>query len=85
MMDTREVALAFTALLPAAGSMGAGEAFRHEAVSSIEAAGELRAVHGVEAVRGKAGWRLAEHEIHALEVQGPVWTRTSSRCTCAWT
>jgi hypothetical protein len=71
MMDTREVALAFTALLREAGGMGAGEAFRHEDVSSIEAAGEPRAVHGVEPVRGKAGWRLAQHEVHALEVQGP--------------
>ncbi|MCX8133805.1 MAG: nuclear transport factor 2 family protein [Roseococcus sp.] len=71
MRDTREVALAFTALLRAGKGPEAGEAFWHEDVSSIEATGAPRAAHGIAAVRGKAGWWLAHHEVHALEVQGP--------------
>jgi ketosteroid isomerase-like protein len=68
-MNTREVADAFTALLRE--GQDAGEAFWHEDVSSIEAMGERRAVHGIEAVRGKSAWWVANHEVHSFEVEGP--------------
>ena len=68
-MDTREVAEAFTALLRE--GKDAGEAFWHEDVSSIEPAGDMRAVHGIEAVRGKGAWWYANHDVHGFEVEGP--------------
>jgi len=72
-MNTREVAEAFTALLRE--GKDAGEAFWHEDVSSIEALGGEegmpRAIHGIEAVRGKSAWWYANHEVHAFEVEGP--------------
>jgi ketosteroid isomerase-like protein len=68
-MNTREVAEAFTALLRE--GKDAGEAFWHEDVSSIEAMGEQRAVHGIEAVRAKSAWWVANHELHGFEVEGP--------------
>lgn len=68
-MDTREVAEAFTTLLRE--GKDAGEAFWHEDVSSLEPMGEMRAVHGIEAVRGKSAWWMANHEVHGFALEGP--------------
>ncbi len=70
-MDTREVAEAFTKLLREGSGSEAGDRFWHEDVSSLEASGPMKETHGREAVRAKGEWWMANHEVHAFEVEGP--------------
>ncbi|WP_421990078.1 SnoaL-like domain-containing protein [Roseococcus sp.] len=71
MIDIRPTAETFTALLKQGDFHGAAERFWHEDVSSIEAMGEPRAVHGKAAVAAKGAAWYAAHEVKAFEVEGP--------------
>jgi limonene-1,2-epoxide hydrolase len=70
-MDTREIAEAFTKLLREGAGSEAGEQFWHEDVASIEPMGDMQEVHGRTAVRAKGDWWMANHTVHAYEVEGP--------------
>lgn len=49
-----------------------GEKYWDQDVVSLEAMeGDMARIEGIEGVRGKGEWWVANHEIHGIEVEGP--------------
>ncbi|MCB4821493.1 SnoaL-like domain-containing protein [Roseicella aerolata] len=71
-MHTLEVAQEFVALCQAGKFEEAGERFWADDVVSIEPMeGEMAVLRGKPALRGKAEWWYANHEIHSVVTHGP--------------
>jgi hypothetical protein len=71
-MNTRELAAVFTAMLKADQHDEAAAQFNSPDIVSREAMeGPMAEIRGTEALRQKAEWWYANHEIHAAEAIGP--------------
>lgn len=71
-MTTQELARTFTDLLKAGQHDEAAERFNAPTIVSIEAMdGPMARCEGTDAVRQKAEWWYANHEIHAADADGP--------------
>jgi ketosteroid isomerase-like protein len=71
-MNTRELAAAFTAMLKADQHEEAAAQFNSPDIVSREAMeGPMAEVRGTEALRQKAEWWYANHEVHGAVAIGP--------------
>jgi ketosteroid isomerase-like protein len=73
-MSTMDIANQLAELCRAGKNLDALNTLFAEDVVSVEAAGPPgmpREAHGLAAVKGKAQWWMANHEIHAAKVTGP--------------
>ena len=71
-MSIADLAKDFAALCTQGAGEAAGEKYWADDVVSIEAMdGPMREVRGKAAVKGKSEWWVANHTVHALDVQGP--------------
>jgi ketosteroid isomerase-like protein len=71
-MNTQDVATAFTALLQAGEHEKAGLEYWAANVRSVEAMdGPMASIEGVEAVIAKGEWWYANNEVHSVETVGP--------------
>lgn len=72
-MNTHDVATAFTDLCKAGKMDEAGTTFWAENVRSIEAyEGPMQIAEGIPALLGKGEWWYGAHDIHSIEVHGPM-------------
>jgi hypothetical protein len=72
-MTTKEVADAFTALCKAGKLDEAGMTFWAENVRSIEAMeGPQQVATGIPALVAKGEWWYGAHDVHSIEVHGPM-------------
>lgn len=71
-MSVREIAEDLVAMCRAGQFDESGEKYWADDVVSLEAMdGDMAEVRGKEGVRGKGEWWAANHEVHAVEVEGP--------------
>jgi hypothetical protein len=71
-MTSRDVAIAFTAMLKAGDHEGAAEKFNAPNIVSIEAMeGPMARIEGTAAVKAKSEWWYANHEVHSVTTEGP--------------
>ena len=71
-MSVREIAEDLVALCRAGQFDESGEKYWADDVVSVEAMeGDMAEVRGKDGVRGKGEWWSANHEVHAVEVEGP--------------
>ena len=71
-MTTQELAQAFTDLLKSGKADEAGKTYWSDDIVSMEPMdGDMAVLKGRKAVDGKGAWWYANHEVHALEVEGP--------------
>lgn len=71
-MSVREIAEDLVAMCRAGQFDESGEKYWADDVVSREAMdGDMAEVRGKEGVRGKGEWWAANHEVHAVEVEGP--------------
>jgi ketosteroid isomerase-like protein len=71
-MGVREIAEDLAAMCRAGQFDESGEKYWADDVVSIEAMdGDMAEVRGKDGVRSKGEWWAANHEIHAVEVEGP--------------
>ena len=74
-MTTKEVADKLVALCSAGKFSEAGEALYSPDIVSMEAGappGGSRESKGIDAVRAKGEWWVANHEVHSVAVEGPL-------------
>lgn len=72
-MNTKEVADAFTDLCKAGKLDQAGTSFWAENVRSIEAMeGPMQMAEGIPALMAKGEWWYGAHDIHEIQVHGPM-------------
>lgn len=71
-MNTKETAEAFTALLKAGDHDAAAAQFNADDIVSYEAMeGPMAVCKGRDAVKAKADWWYANHEVHSATSEGP--------------
>jgi ketosteroid isomerase-like protein len=71
-MTTQELAQAFTTLLKNGKADEAGRTYWSDDIVSMEPMeGDMAVLKGRKAVDGKSAWWFANHEVHALAVNGP--------------
>jgi SnoaL-like domain len=72
-MTTKDIATAFTALCKEGKMDEAGTTHWAANVRSIEAEeGPMQIVEGIPAVLGKGEWWYGAHDVHSIEVHGPM-------------
>ena len=72
-MTTKDVAEAFTALCKAGKLDEAGITYWAENVRSIEAMeGPMQVAEGIPALMAKGEWWYGAHDVHDIEVHGPM-------------
>ena len=72
-MTTKDVAEAFTALCKAGKLDEAGTTYWAENVRSIEAMeGPMQVAEGIPALMAKGEWWYGAHDVHDIEVHGPM-------------
>lgn len=72
-MTTRDIAEAFTALCKEGKMDEAGTSYWAQNVRSIEAEeGPMQIAEGIPALMGKGEWWYGAHDIHSIEVHGPM-------------
>jgi ketosteroid isomerase-like protein len=70
-MSVQEVAEGLVALCKEGRFRDAIETYYSDEIVSVEAGGEPRQVHGLDAVRAKQDWFAENMEIHGCTVEGP--------------
>ena len=71
-MTTDEIAKGLVALCKEMKFDEAMEKYYSNDIVSIEPRpGEMQRTEGIEAVKGKGGWWMANHEIHSFSTEGP--------------
>lgn len=72
MTTTAEIAKDFTALLKAGEHDAAADRYNADDIASHEAMdGPMAVCRGKAAVKAKGEWWVANHEVHAMEIEGP--------------
>jgi ketosteroid isomerase-like protein len=74
-MTTQEVANKLVSLCSKGQFVDAGEALYSPDIVSMEAAappGQSRESKGIAAIRAKAEWWAANHDVHSTKVEGPI-------------
>ena len=72
-MNAQEVANAFTALCKEGKLDEAGTRFWADDVRSIEAMeGPMQIAEGIPALMGKGEWWYGAHDVHSIDVHGPM-------------
>lgn len=84
MPSTRDIAIAFTALLKEGKDAEAAATYNAPDIRSVEAmSGEFADIRGTAAVKAKAEWWFANHEIHGAKAEGP-YVNGEQFAVCFW-